>query len=647
MGKIVKVCDGWGKLEMDSLKRSRELAWGDDDCGRGLAVLEEAQRHWRNMWQFRVDRERNKRYHYGDQWGDLVCVDGRVMTEGEYIRRKGKVPLKQNLIRRLVRNVIGVYREQVTEPTCYARDRNEQQIAETMSTLLQYNMQKNGLEGRYARSMEEFLISGLVVHRKWWGRVGDEEDCWTDIVEPKSFFMDTNVRDYRGRDVSIIGEIHDTSFDELTSEFARDPKDYQRLAEIYAGTHDGRNVETWWNSFGYSDPERDCDFLVPRDRSRCRVVEVWRKESKPRYWCHDYMSGEVYKIETEDLREMVEEENARRLRQAADAGMDASEVPLIEAKWYIDTYWYCYYLSPMGHILREFETPYAHKSHPYVFCAYPFIDGEIHSFVADVIDQQRYTNRLITMYDWIIGASAKGVLMIPQDCIPTGMTPEQFADTWDRIDGVIVYKPSTSGKMPTQIAANSTPVGIQELLNLQLKFFEDISGVNGALQGKPGYSGMSAALYNQQTQNATTSLVDLLDTFNEFKREAALKDVSNIQQFYDGKMVEEIVGGNGAEMMAKLGDVEFDLSIVPSTTTPAYRAVTNDLLMSMWEKGAITTEQLLEVGNFPFGDALLQNMKAEKERQAREQEEQQARMGAQAEQAPQGQAQGPSVKDEG
>lgn len=643
----MKVCDGWGKLEMDSLKRSRELAWGDDDCGRGLAVLEEAQRHWRNMWQFRVDRERNKRYHYGDQWGDLVCVDGRVMTEGEYIRRKGKVPLKQNLIRRLVRNVIGVYREQVTEPTCYARDRNEQQIAETMSTLLQYNMQKNGLEGRYARSMEEFLISGLVVHRKWWGRVGDEEDCWTDIVEPKSFFMDTNVRDYRGRDVSIIGEIHDTSFDELTSEFARDPKDYQRLAEIYAGTHDGRNVETWWNSFGYSDPERDCDFLVPRDRSRCRVVEVWRKESKPRYWCHDYMSGEVYKIETEDLREMVEEENARRLRQAADAGMDASEVPLIEAKWYIDTYWYCYYLSPMGHILREFETPYAHKSHPYVFCAYPFIDGEIHSFVADVIDQQRYTNRLITMYDWIIGASAKGVLMIPQDCIPTGMTPEQFADTWDRIDGVIVYKPSTSGKMPTQIAANSTPVGIQELLNLQLKFFEDISGVNGALQGKPGYSGMSAALYNQQTQNATTSLVDLLDTFNEFKREAALKDVSNIQQFYDGKMVEEIVGGNGAEMMAKLGDVEFDLSIVPSTTTPAYRAVTNDLLMSMWEKGAITTEQLLEVGNFPFGDALLQNMKAEKERQAREQEEQQARMGAQAEQAPQGQAQGPSVKDEG
>ena len=45
-----------------------------------------------------------------------------------------------------------------------------------------------------------------------------------------------------------------------------------------------------------------------------------------------------------------------------------------------------------------------------MFKAYPFIDGEIHSFVADVIDQQRYTNRLITLNDWVIRASAKGVL---------------------------------------------------------------------------------------------------------------------------------------------------------------------------------------------------------------------------------------------
>ncbi len=82
-------------------------------------------------------------------------------------------------------------------------------------------------------------------------------------------------------------------------------------------------------------------------------------------------------------------------------------MPLIKATWFIDDYWYFYYLSPFGDILKEGETPYEHGSHPYIFKAYPFIDGEIHSFVADVIDQQRYTNRLITLFG-IAGNSGGG-----------------------------------------------------------------------------------------------------------------------------------------------------------------------------------------------------------------------------------------------
>ena len=303
--------------------------------------------------------------------------------------------------------------------------------------------------------------------------------------------------------------------------------------------------------------------------------------------------------------------------QGLAAGMPQEDIPLIRAEWFMDSFWYYYYLTPFGDILKEGETPYDHKSHPYVFKAYPFIDGEIHSFVSDVIDQQRYTNRLITLYDWIMRASAKGVLMIPSDCIPKGMSPEDFADMWSRHDGVIVYTPSKNHRdLPQQVQANSTNIGINELLNLQLKFFEDISGVNGALQGKPGYAGMSAALYNQQTQNATTSLLDLLDTFSEFVRDAAYKDVKNMQQFYDQKRVFNIAGRVGTQIEydpRKIRDVEFDLSIVPSTATPAYRAMANDFLMQLWQQQAISLEQLLQAGNFPFADELLQSIQSQKE----------------------------------
>lgn len=80
---------------------------------RAFDILMEAQYYWSQMDDFRKDRERNKRYTYGFQWDDMICVDGKSMSEEEYIKSQGNVPLKNNLIRRLVRSVLGVYRSKV------------------------------------------------------------------------------------------------------------------------------------------------------------------------------------------------------------------------------------------------------------------------------------------------------------------------------------------------------------------------------------------------------------------------------------------------------------------------------------------------------------------------------------------------------
>ena len=582
---------------------------------RAFDILMEAQYYWNQMEDFRKDRERNKRYTYGFQWDDMICVDGKSMSEEEYIKSQGNVPLKNNLIRRLVRSVLGVYRSQSKEPTCTARDRDEQKLGETMSTILQCNMQLNRMNDVYARTMEEFLISGFIVHRKSYGWRNGKEDCWTDYVQPNNFFIDNNMRDFRGWDVSVLGEVHDISFGQLCEQFASSPQEYRQLRDIYKWAARKDYITTYAERFGYSRLE-NYDFLFTSEPGRCRVIEIWRKEQKPRYCCHDYQNGDIFKIDEEDYAQVVLTENEERMRMAKEAGMPEDEVPLIKATWFVDDYWYFYYLSPFGDILREGETPYEHGSHPYVFKAYPFIDGEIHSFVADVIDQQRYTNRLITLYDWIMRASAKGVLMMPEDCLPDGVSIDDIAESWTEFNGVIVYKPSKSGKVPEQVANNSTNIGIAELLNIQLKFFEDISGVTGALQGKPGYSGESASHYNQQTENATKSLLDLLESFSCFVVDGAYKDVKNMQQFYDSKRVFNIAGKSGAQIEydpKKIRDVEFDLSITESTSTPAYRHLANDMLMQLYQSQAISVEQLLEHGDFPFADELLQSIKSQKE----------------------------------
>lgn len=596
--------------DMDSVLSEKKF-----DNRRAFHILMEAQHYWNMMENFRQERQRNKRYTYGKQWDDTICVDGRAMTEEEYIKSQGNVPLKNNLIRRLVRSVLGVYRSQSKEPTCTARDGDEHKLGETMSTILQYNMQLNRMNDVLAFCMEEFLISGLASMKKSYGWRNDKMDCWSDPVHLNNFFIDNKTRDIRGWDVSCIGEIHDVTFGQLCEQFAQSPEDYRKFRQIYNMAQNKDILASYAYEFGYSRLD-NYDFLFTNEPGLCRVIEVWRKEQKPRYRCHDYQNGDIYKINEEDYYDEVTAVNEERIRMAAEVGMPESEVPLVEATWFIDDYWYFYYLSPFGHILREGETPYEHGSHPYVFKAYPFIDGEIHSFVADVIDQQRYTNRLITLYDWIMRASAKGVLMMPEDCLPDSMSMEDIASEWARFDGIILYKPSKYGKVPEQVSSNSTNIGINELLNLQLKFFEDISGVNGALQGKPGFSGESAAHFNQQTQNATMSLLDILEKFSDFVIDGAFKDVKNIQQYYDSKRVFNIAGKGGASIVydpKKIRDVEFDLTITESTSTPAYRMLANDFLMQLFQQQAISVEQLLEFGTFPFGADLLQSIKSQKE----------------------------------
>lgn len=599
--------------ELDSVQRSM---LSDNFRSRAYDVLFEARQYWDNMDNFRRRRERCKNYNYGKQWDDEVVVSEGLrrkrMTEEQYIKQQGNVPLKNNLIRRLVKNVVGVYRSQSKEPICIARDNDEQKYGETMSVVLQYNRQLNRMSELDARTMEEFLISGAAIYKKKCGWRNNRYDCWTDYVNPGRFFIDNNMRDFRGWDVNCVGEVHDVPFINVAQQFAQNRADVTRLREIYSVESRDHFIADNYQRFGESD-FRTIDFFNAPNPTLCRVIEVWRKETKARYRCHDYNNGDVYKIELEDYAELVEAENKQRLADGREMGMSDEDIPLIRAEWFVDTYWYVYYLSPYGDILKECETPYAHGEHPYVFKFYPFIDGETHSFVEDVIDQQRYVNRLITMYDFIMRASAKGVLLCPDDCLPPDMTWDDVASEWAKFNGVVRFRVKPHGKLPQQVANNCTNIGIGDLLQYQLKFFEDISGVNGALQGKPGVSGVSGSLYAQQTQNATMSLLDILETFSQFVIDGSYKDVKNIQQYYDSKRKFNIVGRSGEVVVydpKRLRDVEFDLNITESTTTPVYRQMANQFLMDLYKSQAITLQDMLQVGNFPFGDELLQRVNA-------------------------------------
>lgn len=128
------------------------------------------------------------------------------------------------------------------------------------------------------------------------------------------------MKDFRGWDVSMLGEVHDIDIDTLCAAFAESPEDNRRFKEIYSAARYKNRIRTYGEQFGYSRLE-NLDFLFTSDPTRCRVIEVWRKEIKPRYRCHDYNNGDVYKIEIEDYDEMVEAVNNNRISRGLSLGM--------------------------------------------------------------------------------------------------------------------------------------------------------------------------------------------------------------------------------------------------------------------------------------------------------------------------------------
>ncbi len=481
---------------------------------------------WRAGEALRKERERCKRFTFGDQWSDTVEFEGRLVSEATYIRAQGNLPMKNNLIRRLVRNVLGVFRNQWTPPSCEARDAAEEPQARLMQELIYYNMELNSLEEMYARTLEEFLISGMVIHKKWYGRRNGRCDCYTDSVSPAVMLFDGDMSDFRGWDIGLIGELHDLTPDQVVATFGNG--DPQREAWLL------RNVAVQDCAMVTHElgTPRITDFYKAA-AGKCRVIEVWTRRNVRRWHCHDTLDNDFYTVTDEEYRARILAENRRR-RELGE--------PLIEVYSDIDEEWHYSFLSSAGYVLAEGKSPYKHRMHPYVFKMYPFIDGEIHSFVGDIIDQQKFTNRLISLYDWLIRSSAKGLLMFPEGSLPDGVDINDIAEEWTRFNGVIVYRPLSNAPAPQQISSVSKQAGIVELLDIQLKMMEDISGVNGALQGKLDSSSISGTLYNQQTRNSLTALADILYSFNTFIIEATERDVSNIAQFYTRSKIEKTVG---------------------------------------------------------------------------------------------------------
>lgn len=598
---------------MDSVKNRRKKLGIDKETDQQLLIRCETL--WNNLYEFREQRARAMRFTYGDQWGDYITVNGVTMKQRDYVAAQGNVALQSNQIATKVNTIAGLLVKEQNEPVCYARDRKEQQYGELLTQALHANCNKNKMNILYINAMEEFIIGGLTIMRESYDWKNGRQDSWTDIVNPNYFFFDSTMKDPRFWDAALMGEIHDVTFNELCARFVTKESDYDLLREIY--TNEASVFAD--NDIVDATKKHDLvtlDFRTPIDRTLCRVYEIWTKEARPRIRIHDTSRGTLEKINADDAeaRKWIKQTNESRTAIAKQAGW--AKAPLLETEFFIDTYWHCKFLAPDGSILWEGESEYPDRMHPYSICATPFTDGRISGYIADAIDHNLAINRAITLHDWIVRAQVKGVTMIPKALVPDDMSYDEFAAQWTSIDGLIFYEAKPGVDSPKVFHGSAINFDAARLVEMYKGLMDDSIAASGALQGKQPYSGTSASLYAQQTANSSTPIASLMAKFHAFMEDVSTKKAKNIAAFYDEARLRSIAGSIDGIFDAEnlnlneVADIEFDLNIKESTETPMYRMISNDYLMQFFQAGAISIEDLLEFGTFPFADKMLQNIQA-------------------------------------
>ena len=633
---LSRVMPSKGKT-FDSVKRRMERQHGRKT---DYELLQRCWQAWNNLEAVRMTRDRAKRYCYGDQWGDTVRVykNGYYydMTEREYLKRKGSVPLSNNVMVSILNTLVGMYAKQGTEPVCFARTRSSQSLSDMMSATMQCNWQNTQMEDLLKHALEDYLIGGVMVCRETYeDRTQEIEDSWTDYIEPNYVFWEGG-SDPRHLDLSLIGVLHDESVNDLYKKFAREEyglsiDDLNRIFDI-----DPDNSQTEGTMHNDTNDLSNISFDIPSRRGHyVRVIEAWTTETKYRYQCYDPIatneSDAYFRIECDDkvLIAELNAKNVERKKQYDLMGVPPEDRAYITAKKVADKYWYYTFMAPDGTVLCRGETPYDFKSHPFSVKFYPYVNGEIHPFMGNVIDQQRYINRLIIMNDMAIRSSAKGVWLIPTQVLD-GMTPEEFAEQATEYDGMIFYTPKATlpNSRPDIITSNAVNLGTNELLQMELNLMREVSNVSGALQGKTPTAGTSASRYAQESQNASTSLYSILKDMESFTECVAQKKCMMIKQYYDnGRPIfnrDNTYPMEYDRLAAR--DIMFKISIKNAAATATYQNNINDKLDRLLEMGAINIVQYLQNLNEPFADKLLQDVQS----QVEDLRAQQAEMGQQA-----------------
>jgi len=559
-------------------------------------------------------------YTQGDQWCDYIEDPDSMfkvkIKEENYIKRQGFVPLKYNIMKKSMTTTCGLFANQQLAPTVGVRGSGieNRKIGDMVTCALRAAGQANQERQLLSSEMEEAWQKGMFCMsvRYQWDVESEMQEVYVQHENIYKLIIENNLSDKNFRDMRLIGMIRDMKLEEVVHKFAKSPAEAEMICQEYTKSNmlfAGADYTFAGDRFrGSAD-----NFFVGSDPSLCRVFEIWTKETESALFVHDYATGmDEYRDVSDQY--LIEQENARRIMQVVTEGGSPNDAALIvpigeNNGWTTREFWYYRYLTPLGHVLMEGETPYNHKSHPFVFGGFPMVDGRICSPAEGLIDVQRALNRTLSQIDFIRQRGAKNVLMVDTNAIPDNIRWDEFADEYSRNGSVLFLKLKPGAQMPQQLKSATVQDGDVAVVNMYKQFADEISGMSGAIRGEKATADTPASLYAQQAQNSENNIAYFMQWFNGCVDRLHWKMVMLIQQYYEDQRYLP-VSGNEFEEEAKIfrqsdaRSVKLYLEIINQQSVSFYQAQYENTLSMALQSQAIDFLTYLQNTRAPFAHKL-------------------------------------------
>lgn len=603
----------------DEFDFSGHFSVGDDTLreehrGMIVEILHAARRWWDGRQDFRDRRLRSRNYRRGKQWYEEIDDPdrpGKKITEEEYIKRQRRLPWKINQIDAIMRNLRGQYYEVAQERLAFAVDAADEDTVRQLNMALKAERRENDADMLEADELDEHIMSGACAFRVdfEWNPRTNRNHIVIDRVDQNRLFYNMDINSRTMRDLRIVGYLHDMTLDDIITQFAVDDGgEYSEsredaIREIYADrtpTEDLSFEGTQDVDFEYHDA---ITFLDTASSQHERVIEVWWKRPELVRYMHDTDTGDWFATDATDA------EIAENNRQRAAIGMG----PLNLHRRREDNWW-VFYLTPEGDILFANRSPYGHESHPYIIGLAQLLDGESWGLIEQIIDPQRWLNRLIALIDHSVISSAKGVLVIDEDIIPADMDINDVADVWSDPSGVLRIKARPGKSLPTQITENAVPVEVFSILTMLRDWIDQTSGVTGPVSGQdPAHAGTPAALFQMQISQASATNRTWFRTYFETLRELDRKVAQTIMQAYR----EPTVLSDGAEESVydpeRVLEFNYDFAVADVDRTATMRLQWEQQMQQFLMGGLLDFETYLQMSGTPAAHQLLRFMRSRSE----------------------------------